>query len=179
MSDLPCAWRADTRPTSSAAGPFCLSGLDACAVERFRRAAHARADSVWAVPQVVVVLLLLVVFAVDLPVVPGAAVVGAFALLHGHAHGSEVAETGGLAHMAGFVLATFTVPGLGIAFAVSARHVRWGSFGVRRAVSRARARLPSRRQSGDETVSLCQCGSAHALCLSRRCSSPDPQSDSR
>src|SRR5690242_14490793 len=51
MSDLPCAWRADTRPTSSAAGPFCLSGLDACAVERFRRAAHARADSVWAVPQ--------------------------------------------------------------------------------------------------------------------------------
>ena len=75
----------------------------------------------------VVVLLLLVVFAVDLPVVPGAAVVGAFALLHGHAHGSEVAETGGLAHMAGFVLATFTLPGLGIAFAVSARHVRWGS----------------------------------------------------
>src|SRR5690242_21010512 len=51
MSDLPCAWRADTRPTSSAAGPFCLSGLDACAVERFRPAAHARADSVWAVPQ--------------------------------------------------------------------------------------------------------------------------------
>jgi urease accessory protein len=48
------------------------------------------------------VLLLLVVFAVDLPVVPGAVVVGAFALLHGHAHGSEVAETGGLAHMAGF-----------------------------------------------------------------------------
>ena len=73
-------------------------------------------------------LLLLVVFAVDLPVVPGAAVVGAFALLHGHAHGSEVAETSGLAHTAGFALATVTLHGLGIAFAVSARHVRWGSF---------------------------------------------------
>ena len=74
MSELPRAWRADTRPTSSAAGPFCLGGLDACAVEHFRRAAHARADSVWAVSQEVVVLLLLVVFAVDLPVVPAAAV---------------------------------------------------------------------------------------------------------
>ena len=70
---------------------------------------------------------LLVVFAVDLPVVPAAAVVGAFAL-HGHAHGSEVAETGGLAHMAGFALATVTFHGLGIAFAVSARRIRWGSF---------------------------------------------------
>lgn len=71
---------------------------------------------------------LLVGFAVDLPVVPGAPVVGAFALLHGHAHGSEVAETGGLAHMAGFSLAIVTLHGLGIAFAVSARRVRWGSF---------------------------------------------------
>jgi len=74
------------------------------------------------------VLLLLVVFAVDLPVVPGAAVVGAFALLHGHAHGSEVAETGGLAYLAGFALATVTLHGPGIAFAVSARRVLWGSF---------------------------------------------------
>lgn len=72
-------------------------------------------------------ILLLVVFAVDRPVVPSAAVVGTFALLHGHAHGSEVAETGGLAHMAGFALATVTLHGLGIAFAVSARRVRWGS----------------------------------------------------
>ena len=47
----------------------------------------------------------------NLPVVPGAAVVGAFALLHGHAHGSEGAETGGLAHMAGFALATVTLHG--------------------------------------------------------------------
>ena len=73
-------------------------------------------------------LRLLVVFAVDLPIVPGAAVVGAFALLHGHVHGSEVAETGGLAHLAGFALATVTLDGLGIAFAVSARRVRSGSF---------------------------------------------------
>jgi urease accessory protein len=76
----------------------------------------------------VVVLGLLVVFAVDLPVAAGAAVVGAVALLHGHAHGSEVAETlTGLAYMAGLALATITLHGLGIVFAFSARRVLWGS----------------------------------------------------
>src|SRR5664280_309215 len=40
----------------------------------------------------VVALGLLVALAVDLPVWLGAVVIGAFALLHGHAHGSEVAE---------------------------------------------------------------------------------------
>ena len=40
----------------------------------------------------VVALGLLVALAVDLPVAAGAAIVGVFALLHGHAHGTEVAE---------------------------------------------------------------------------------------
>ena len=40
----------------------------------------------------VVALGLLVALAVDLPVAAGAAIVAVFALLHGHAHGTEVAE---------------------------------------------------------------------------------------
>jgi urease accessory protein len=66
----------------------------------------------------VVALGLLVVSAVDLPVVTGAAIVGVFALFHGHAHGSEVAENiRGLEYMAGFAVATATLHLVGIAFA--------------------------------------------------------------
>ncbi|GLS18237.1 hypothetical protein GCM10007874_12530 [Labrys miyagiensis] len=39
----------------------------------------------------VVVLGLMVAMAVDLPLWLGAAIIGVFALLHGHAHGTEVA----------------------------------------------------------------------------------------
>ena len=66
----------------------------------------------------VVVLGLMVTLAVDLPVAMGAVLIGAFALLHGHAHGSEVAENiGGIAYMAGFALATATLHLVGIGFA--------------------------------------------------------------
>ena len=68
----------------------------------------------------VVALGLLVALAVDLPVVAGAAVVAVFALLHGHAHGSEVAENvGGIEYMVGFALATATLHGVGIGFALT------------------------------------------------------------
>jgi urease accessory protein len=68
----------------------------------------------------VVVLGLMVALAVDLPVAAGAALIGAFALLHGHAHGSEVAENiGGLDYMAGFAVATATLHLVGIGFALS------------------------------------------------------------
>jgi urease accessory protein len=54
----------------------------------------------------VVALGLLVALAVDLPLWTGAIIVAVFALLHGHAHGSEVAENvGGIEYMAGFALA--------------------------------------------------------------------------
>ena len=67
----------------------------------------------------VVALGLMVALAVDLPLATGAAIIGAFALLHGHAHGSEVAENvGGMEYMTGFALATATLHGLGIAFAL-------------------------------------------------------------
>ena len=66
----------------------------------------------------VVAVGLLVALAVDLPVALGALVIGAFALLHGYAHGSEATEDiGGLSYMAGFALATATLHLTGIGFA--------------------------------------------------------------
>ena len=66
----------------------------------------------------VVALGLLVALAVDLPVVVGAGILAVFALFHGHAHGSEVAETlNGVEYMAGFALATAALHLAGIGFA--------------------------------------------------------------
>ncbi len=66
----------------------------------------------------VVALGLCVALAVDLPVWAGAVIVASFALFHGHAHGTEVAETmNGVEYMAGFVVATATLHLIGIAFA--------------------------------------------------------------
>ena len=63
----------------------------------------------------VVALGLLVALALDLPVSAGVAIIGVFALFHGHAHGTEVPENaGGLEYMAGFALATATLHAVGI-----------------------------------------------------------------
>jgi len=67
----------------------------------------------------VVALSLLVALAIDLPVSAGAAVIGVFALFHGHAHGTEVPENaGGLEYMAGFAVATALLHAVGIAAAL-------------------------------------------------------------
>ena len=64
----------------------------------------------------IVALGLLVALAVDLPVSAGVAIIGLFALLHGHAHGTEVPENvGGLEYMAGFAIATVLLHATGIA----------------------------------------------------------------
>ncbi|WP_192178265.1 HupE/UreJ family protein [Mesorhizobium amorphae] len=64
----------------------------------------------------VVALGLLVALAVDLPVSAGVAIIGLFALFHGHAHGTEVPENaGGLEYMAGFAAATVLLHATGIA----------------------------------------------------------------
>jgi urease accessory protein len=64
----------------------------------------------------VVALGLLVALAIDLPVSAGVAIIGLFALFHGHAHGTEVPENvGGLDYMAGFSMATALLHGIGIA----------------------------------------------------------------
>lgn len=63
----------------------------------------------------VVVLGLMVALAVNPPAWVGAAIVGVFALLHGHAHGAEVAQTvNGLEYVAGFALATVMLHAVGI-----------------------------------------------------------------
>jgi urease accessory protein len=67
----------------------------------------------------VVALGLLVALAVDLPVSAGVAIIGLFALFHGHAHGTEVPENaGGLEYMAGFAVTTALLHGVGIAAAL-------------------------------------------------------------
>ncbi len=73
----------------------------------------------------VVVLGLMVALAVDLPVWLGAAIIGAFALFHGHAHGFEAPENaGGFEYMAGFALATASLHLAGIAIALSLASAR-------------------------------------------------------
>lgn len=63
----------------------------------------------------VVALGLLVALAIDLPVAAGAAIIGVFALFHGHAHGAEIPETaGGLEYLAGFAVATALLHGVGL-----------------------------------------------------------------
>ena len=64
----------------------------------------------------VVALGLLVALAIDLPVSAGVAIIGLFALFHGHAHGTEAPENaGGLEYMAGFAVATVLLHAVGIA----------------------------------------------------------------
>ena len=66
---------------------------------------------------------LLVALAVDLPVAVGAAIIAIFAVFHGHAHGSEVAEIlNGVEYMAGFALATAALHLAGIGFAQTMTH---------------------------------------------------------
>ncbi|TRC76007.1 HupE/UreJ family protein [Mesorhizobium sp. WSM4307] len=68
----------------------------------------------------VVALGLLVALAVDLPVSAGVAIIGLFALFHGHAHGTEVPENaGGLEYTAGFAVATVLLHAVGIAAGMS------------------------------------------------------------
>ncbi|HET7165219.1 MAG TPA: HupE/UreJ family protein [Pseudolabrys sp.] len=71
----------------------------------------------------VVALGLLVALAVDLPVAVGAGILAVFAVFHGHAHGSEVADTlNGVEYMAGFALATAALHLAGIGFAATMTH---------------------------------------------------------
>jgi urease accessory protein len=63
----------------------------------------------------VVILGLAVAFGLNLPTVAAMAMVGLFAIFHGHAHGAEMPEsTSGLEYATGFVIATATLHGCGI-----------------------------------------------------------------
>lgn len=67
----------------------------------------------------VVVLGLVVAMALRLPVVAGMALVGFFALFHGHAHGAEMADGTALAFGAGFALSTAVLHGVGLAIGLA------------------------------------------------------------
>lgn len=70
----------------------------------------------------VVAIGLLVALAVELPVSAGVAIIGLFALFHGHAHGTEVPENaGGLEYMAGFAVVTALLHAAGLAAGLGAR----------------------------------------------------------
>ena len=70
----------------------------------------------------VVALGLLVLAAARLPVAAGAALVAAFALLHGHAHGAELPSGGAaVSYAAGFAVATVLLHAVGLGIAALAR----------------------------------------------------------
>ncbi len=78
-----------------------------------------------------IVLGLLIVMAVRAPLWMAAVVVGAFAIFHGHAHGTELpTATSPLAYSIGFVIATGLLHLLGIAIGLLVR-VPGGDYAVR------------------------------------------------
>ena len=68
----------------------------------------------------VVVLGVLIALAVNVPVAAGAALVGIFALFHGHAHGGELGDATALPYLLGFAFATtlLHLAGIGIGLAL-------------------------------------------------------------
>ena len=75
----------------------------------------------------VVALGALVAARVKASAVIGVAVVAAFALFHGHAHGGEMPiNAGGLLYFAGFMLATATLHGLGLSIGLLTARLRDG-----------------------------------------------------
>lgn len=82
----------------------------------------------------VVVLGLAVAFQVNLPTLAAMALVGLFAIFHGHAHGAEIPDDagGGVGYAAGFMLATAMLHGAGIALGLTI--ARLGQSGGKRIV---------------------------------------------
>lgn len=77
----------------------------------------------------VLVLGLLVATAARLPLVASSILVGLFALFHGHAHGTEMPATvAGLTYGFGFMLATASLHGLGIAVGLAAKRFTSPAF---------------------------------------------------
>ena len=86
----------------------------------------------------VVVLGAAVALRLSLPVAGAMALVGAFALFHGHAHGAEIpAGASALTYAAGFIAATAMLHGIGIAIGIAAGYGsrRTGQWAVRSAGS--------------------------------------------
>lgn len=81
----------------------------------------------------VLLLGLLVAFAVRMPLALGLIVVGAFALCHGHAHGSEAPEGALLPYAVGFAATTAALHGAGILAGLALRDgrlLRWSGAAI-------------------------------------------------
>lgn len=76
----------------------------------------------------VIALGLLVAMAVRLPVSASAAIVGVFALFHGHAHGGELGTAGALQFGIGFVIATALLHMAGIGLGITAGRIAHGGI---------------------------------------------------
>jgi urease accessory protein len=74
----------------------------------------------------VVGLGLLVALAVRLPLAAGAAVVGLFALFHGHAHGGEMGAATPISFAIGFMIATAILHGIGLGLGMTMGSRRTG-----------------------------------------------------
>lgn len=77
----------------------------------------------------VVAIGLLVALAVPVPVGAGMAVVGSFALFHGHAHGGEIGAATTAGYAAGFALATALLHAAGVAAGLGAARLFSGHAG--------------------------------------------------
>ena len=87
----------------------------------------------------VVVLGLAVALRLSLPTLAAMALVGLFAVFHGHAHGAEMPQdVSGYAYAAGFMLATALLHCAGIALGLAGRQVRRAGRLARRASRRRR-----------------------------------------
>lgn len=75
----------------------------------------------------VVMIGLLVAVALSVPVGAAMALVGFFALFHGHAHGGEIGEAGAWPYAAGFALATALLHATGVAAGLLAGRTLGGS----------------------------------------------------
>jgi urease accessory protein len=72
----------------------------------------------------VLVLGFLIAAAVRLPVAASATIVGIFALLHGHAHGSEMpVSASGLSYGIGFILATAMLHAVGVGLGIGVQRI--------------------------------------------------------
>ncbi|CAN7330802.1 HupE/UreJ family protein [Ensifer sp. ENS07] len=76
----------------------------------------------------VVALGLLVAMAVRLDTAASAAIVGVFALFHGHAHGGELGSAGALAFSVGFILATAALHVAGIGLGIALQRLSGGGL---------------------------------------------------
>jgi urease accessory protein len=74
----------------------------------------------------VLLLGILITFSVRVPVWAGAALVGMFALFHGHAHGAEMpADVSGWLYAAGFLAATAVLQAAGLGTGIALKNFRW------------------------------------------------------